>query len=151
MGREVKRIDIDFDWYEKTKSKEEKDWREKIWIGYVLDIKLLCPLCDGEGKNTKEKSCPLCWGERYVTPTIEPPFGSGWQMWEDTTEGSPISPVFKTAVKLAEWLEENGASAMGSQTATKEQWLKMIKVGSAPSGAMIGGRMMSGVEAVGKD
>lgn len=34
----------------------------------------------------------------------DPPAGDGWQLWETTTEGSPISPVFPTAEDLATWM-----------------------------------------------
>ena len=70
-------------------------------------------------------------------------------MYECTTEGTPISPAFETAEELAHWLADNGASAFASVGATYEQWLATIKAGSAPSMIMTGGRMMSGVEAMG--
>lgn len=146
MGREVKRVDLKFNWYEKTK--DSKDWRDRIWFGYLLEVSVPCKLCN-DGKIGKDY-CTLCWGDKHVSLRIEPPEGDGWQMWEDTSEGSPISPVFRTAEKLAEWLESSGASAMGIQPATKEQWLKMIKIGGCPSGAIIGGKVMSGVEALGE-
>jgi len=70
-------------------------------------------------------------------------------MWETTSEGSPISPVFGTPEALAHWLADNGASSFGSQEATYEEWLKMIGVGWAPSGASIdGGPLISGVAAI---
>lgn len=147
MGREVKRVDLDFDWYEKTAKPTSlgNKWGE-TWFGYILDSYTYCALCNGEKK--KEQSCRLCYGEGFIHHRIEPPEGKGWQMWENVSEGSPISPVFKTAKALAKWLGENNASAMGSQTATYQEWLGMIKVGSAPSGVISGGRMMTGVEAM---
>src|SRR5688500_10810019 len=33
-----------------------------------------------------------------------PPEGEGWQVWENTTEGSPCSPVFPSSDELFEWL-----------------------------------------------
>lgn len=51
------------------------------------------------------------------------------QMYEDTTEGTPISPVIGTAANLAKWLADNNASAFGRDTATYEQWLAMIERG----------------------
>lgn len=71
------------------------------------------------------------------------------QMYECTTEGTPISPVMATAEELARWLADNGASAFGDLTATYEQWLATITSASgyAPSGMMVvGGPMVSGVE-----
>lgn len=55
------------------------------------------------------------------------------QMYEDTTEGTPISPVMETPEELARWLVDNGASAFGGMTATYEQWLATCKAGWAPS------------------
>jgi hypothetical protein len=68
-------------------------------------------------------------------------------MYEDTSEGTPISPAFETPEELARWLADNGASSFGSSTATYEQWLPICKGGWAPSMVISGGRMMSGVEA----
>lgn len=48
-------------------------------------------------------------------------------MYEDTTEGTPISPVFKTGEALAHWLADNNASSFGDHTATYESWLSWIR------------------------
>lgn len=55
-----------------------------------------------------------------------------YQMYETTSEGTPISPVFATAEELAQWLADTGASAVAEHTATYEQWLATIKAGYAP-------------------
>lgn len=58
-------------------------------------------------------------------------------MWENTSEGSPISPVCKTHEKLADWLVQNKASAGAYQTASRKKWLDMIKgPGSSLTGVM---------------
>lgn len=69
-------------------------------------------------------------------------------MYEDTSEGTPISPAFETPEELARWLADTGASAFGEMTATYEQWLSTCKRGWAMSAAIENGRMMSGVEAL---
>ena len=72
-----------------------------------------------------------------------------WQMYEDTSEGTPISPVMETPEMLARWLADTGASSMGRNTATYEQWLATIHRGWAPSmiyTAKTG--LVSGVEAL---
>ena len=61
MGREVKIVNLDFDWYDKHKS--------KTWKGYLFDDNFVCFLCDGNGKNIKGNECPLCCGEGKVAPT----------------------------------------------------------------------------------
>jgi len=70
-------------------------------------------------------------------------------MWETTSEGSPISPVFESPEKLARWLADTGASAFGSQTATYEEWLSMIHDGSSVVSAFYqpGRGIISGVAA----
>jgi len=70
-------------------------------------------------------------------------------MYENTSEGTPISPAFDAPEKLASWLADNNASAFGGMTATYEQWLATCKSGWAPSMVMQGGTMQSGVEFTG--
>jgi hypothetical protein len=55
----------------------------------------------------------------------EPPEGPGFQVWETTTEGSPVSPVFTTLDALCEWCEKN-ATIFASHRGSKEQWKKML-------------------------
>ena len=69
-----------------------------------------------------------------------------WQMYEDTTEGTPISPALESPEALAQWLVEHQASAFGDLTATYEQWLGTIQRGYAPSMVMRDGVVRSGVE-----
>ena len=52
-------------------------------------------------------------------------------MYEDTSEGTPISPAFPTAEELARWLADNEASAFADLTASYEGWLATIRRGSS--------------------
>lgn len=54
-------------------------------------------------------------------------------MYEDTSEGTPISPAFKTPEEVARWCADNGASAFGRSTASYEAWLNIARGGFAPS------------------
>lgn len=69
-----------------------------------------------------------------------------YQMYENTTEGSPISPVMETKEGLARWLADNNASSFGSDTATYEQWLVMIESQWCFSMGIVDGEIKSGVE-----
>ena len=70
-------------------------------------------------------------------------------MYEDTTEGTPISPAFATPEELARWLADNGASSFGSAgRATYEQWLAVARGGWAPSMVLDSKGLRSGVEAM---
>ncbi len=66
-------------------------------------------------------------------------------MYETTTEGTPISPAFKTPEELARWLADNGASSFGSMTSSYEDWLETCKKGWAVSAVMEKGVMKPGV------
>ena len=56
-----------------------------------------------------------------------------YQMYESTSEGTPISPVMETPEALARWLADNNTSAFAVMGATYEQWLATIKRGWAVS------------------
>lgn len=56
-----------------------------------------------------------------------------YQMYESTSEGTPISPVMETPEALARWLADNNASAFADMGATYEQWLATINRGWAVS------------------
>lgn len=66
-------------------------------------IKTSCKYCDGHGMTwDTEEHKQLCedW------EPVEPPVGEGWQLWENTTEGSPMSPVFATPEELIAFVVE---------------------------------------------
>jgi hypothetical protein len=50
-------------------------------------------------------------------------------MYEDTSEGTPLSPAFETPEELAQWLVANKASAFGSDTGSYEEWLRVARGG----------------------
>ncbi len=54
-------------------------------------------------------------------------------MYEDTSEGTPISPAFATPEELARWLADTNASAFGREGASYEAWLRIARGGWAPS------------------
>ena len=55
-----------------------------------------------------------------------------YMMYEDTSEGTPISPAFATPEELARWLADTGASSFGKDTASYEGWLRVAQGGWAP-------------------
>jgi hypothetical protein len=84
--------------------------------------------------------CPTCGGSAEVWPSpeakrlrdawepTEPPAGDGYQLWEDVSEGSPISPVFATLDALCTWAAEN-ATTFGDFRASAAEWKKMLDGG----------------------
>lgn len=114
-----------------------------------LGVYGLCSVCDGYGNIYAD-------GERELAENwegYEPPSGDGYQLWETTSEGSPVSPVFETPEDLAKWLTETGASSFGDMTEDYDTWLKFIRgPGWAPSGVLMNGEpVVSGVKASAKE
>lgn len=102
-------------------------------------------------KEEKYKDMPFEeWdGARPVKEEYMPEWAPGeatmLMMYEDTSEGTPISPAFETPEELAHWLADNGASAFGDMTATYEEWLNTCKAGYAVGMVMDSKGLRSGV------
>jgi hypothetical protein len=87
---------------------------------------------------------------KFIDPRTPKSEKTWYMMYENTTEGTPISPSFETPEELARWLADSGASAFGSMKATYEEWLATIRNGSAPSAVFSQKTgLQSGVEAAG--
>lgn len=85
-------------------------------------FKEYCSKCEGSGDLWVSD------GARVACEDWEPsgpPNGPGYQLWETTSEGSPVSPVFQTLEALCDWCADN-ATTFGSYTATSEKWREML-------------------------
>lgn len=143
MGREVRKVRADW-----KHPRDERTGHHK-------------PLFDGADYERRKNGWLATLAERGLQETLEwegnPPnqddYMPDWpeaerthyMMYEDTSEGTPISPAFATPEELARWLADNGASAFGSDTATYEQWLRVCNGGFAPSMVMDSNGIRSGV------
>lgn len=134
MGRELKRVPLDFDYP-----------LNKVWYGYFMNTITTCHSTNHEyceqckrmaeikGVKITSYGCPDF--EDYfkeinekLKELCEVPKGEGYQLWETTSEGSPVSPVFDTLEKLCEWCEEN-ATTFASFRVSKEEWMQMLDGG----------------------
>jgi len=79
-----------------------------------------CKTCDGTGIHKDYLEKYEGW-ERS-----DPPLGEGFQLWESTSEGSPVSPVFQTLDELCKYAEAN-VSVFGNEYISKDQWKKMLE------------------------
>ena len=167
MGREVRRVPSD--WAHPTDEsghykplldgdfaetllqweKEFQQWNAGLVRSY---------LADGEQWKPKPQAALECasfeeWhGERPDASDYMPQWAdeqrTHFQMYENVSEGTPISPVMESPEALARWLVDNNAPAFGSHSATYEGWLRVAQGGYAPSFVILGRRMMSGVDGV---
>lgn len=128
MGRELKRVPLDFDWPQ-----------GKIWPGYMVSFSSLIEDYNEKLSSEEQRALELqfarimgCEIEQdrktpYVSKWtfLQPPTGEGYQLWETTTEGSPQSPVFATLDALCDWCEAN-ATTFGSYTTSAAKWKRML-------------------------
>lgn len=129
MGRELKRVPLDFDWpigkiwdgYLPEKSKK----KVPAWKGWKIKDSV-CTECENLGYECSEDaSYCLYYPENRSIWEYDPPSGDGYQLWETTSEGSPKSPVFESLDELCAWCEEN-ATTFASFKTSKEKWKEML-------------------------
>lgn len=102
-----------------------------------------CPTCEGHGAVEKYPG-QRAEGEAWAEEDHDPPTGDGWQVWETVSEGSPISPVFADREGLIAWLMSPEYTWGTSQPLTRDQAEGFVDSAWAPSGAVIGGRVIPG-------
>lgn len=163
MGREVRRVPQNWQHpkdesghfiplYGDCYSEAVARWEEgkKKWDeGLIEDYK-------GGWESAGGRNLTMTWeewtGECPVPEDYFPDWNVGtrthYQMYETTTEGTPISPVMASPQELAQWLVDNNASAFADQTASYDAWLRVCEGGYACSGVVTAGEMVSGVEAL---
>ncbi len=143
MGREIKRVSLDFDF------PIDASYSDHVWGQH----KPTCESCQQEEENEDGPSCTFSGSS--------PPVGEGWQLWQTVSDG-PISPVFATADELIDWMSQPLSFEQQSRTdpgpypanpwgqgwrkSTAEQFVK--DQAWMPSGAMVGGRMLTTDEIV---
>ena len=95
------------------------------------------PVQDGKFKPLRQLEMPH-WRNGEATH---------YQMYETTTEGTPISPAMESPEELAHWLVDNQVSAFGDQTASFEAWLMVAQGRTAISCMVTKAGVINGVEA----
>jgi len=134
---------------------------EEVNLNYLSGLgpssyRLLEGRCEREGVDV---FCKYCNGESVIWESEEAkeeyenwepkslPEGEGYQLWETVSEGSPVTPVFKTSEELAQYLVDNDTSV--TKGTTFEQWMAFIEgPGWAPSLMGPAGDVKPGVQAV---
>ena len=122
MGREVRRVPKN--WEHPKKNGNYKP----LYEGYELAAEEFLDLANKDGLQ-EAIDYMRCPNKEDYMPDWSDAEKTHLMMYENTTEGTPISPAFKTPEELARWLTDNGASAFGSRVGTYEGWLRVAKHG----------------------
>lgn len=91
-----------------------------------------CGTCDGHADvgTVEQRAAYEAW------KGTEPPEGPAFQLWETTSEGSPVSPPFASLPELAEWCA-TGATAFGRIRWSREDWLASFTAGTTDTDTML--------------
>lgn len=109
---------------------------EKPYLDLLREYVAECEKWErGERPNTDlAKDCAHYWdyGGGPPDPKFYMPFWPAeqrthYQMYEDTSEGTPISPVFATPEEVARWCVDNGVSIFGRDATSYETWLRIAR------------------------
>ena len=152
MGREVRRVPAD--WQHPRYSEDDAPFPAAVGRykplndGYSETAAQFTEMANAKGLQAAVSYFGNVDQENYM-PDWPAEERTHFMMYEDTSEGTPISPAFATPEELARWLADTGASSFGSMTASYEAWLRIAKGGWAPIAIIMeGGVMRSGVEAL---
>jgi len=111
-------------------------WARKSIFGYDSCNQYICVQTRAKRLGVYG-NCPYCNGEGYIYYSEEikklnnnwegydPPVGGAYQLWQNTSEGSPISPVFMSPEKLCDWASYN-ATIFGNDKMSVEEWKGFI-------------------------
>jgi len=136
MGRQLKRVPLDFNhpigevWegYCPTLEKFQSIKEIVEQVPEILDYKdNICNECDKKFNDCDEDARYCIWYNPELRKYwyYEIPKGEGYQLWENTSEGSPISPVFATLEELCEYAEVN-CSIFASIKISKGEWMQKL-------------------------
>jgi hypothetical protein len=150
MGREVRRVPKD---WQHPKDERSDDYKPLLGSSYSEDAADFMKMANEKGLQEAVDYHGQAPDQNDYMPEWSAAERTHLMMYEDTTEGTPISPAFETPEQLARWLTDNNASAFGGSTASYEGWLRVCNGGYAPSAIMTisadgSGTMQSGVDAL---
>ena len=144
MGREIRRVQADW-----NHPRDERTGRYRpLHDGYKRDAEEFLSMLRDKGLQEAVEYFGGGPDQDDYMPDWPESERTHYQIYETISKGTPLSPPCATEEALARWLADNGTFAPWSERATYEQWLAVVKAGWAPSMVSIGGRTLTGVEAM---
>ena len=131
MGREVRRVPPD--WQHPRQEDNASRFVPLYGRSYTDEAAEFLAMANEKGLQKAVDWFGRAPDKNDYMPEWTPEQATHFMMYEDTSEGTPISPAFATPEELARWLADTNASAFGRETATYEQWLATINRGFAVS------------------
>lgn len=108
-----------------------KDWEHpKHRDGRLIPLHKELPFTEAEIKDGLKNGWLKGKAPNYdcdVMPKWKESERSHYQMYETTSEGTPISPVMETPEQLAKWLADNKKCAFADIETSYDQWMSIIK------------------------
>lgn len=163
MGREIRRVpvnwhhpkSIDYDGYQPLRDDyigSMAYWKKDVneFITHMTEVikKGKTRIYNTNYTNPKSVYDYLTEDNILAPPNIDQfmPSGPWYQLYENVSEGTPLSPPFKTKPELVKWLSIN--KDFWDHKWTPEQAAAMVKSGYAPSGIMANGKIYTAEESV---
>lgn len=152
MGREIRRVPAD---WEHPRDERTGDYKAILDEAFDPAFSRWCKNYQlwKQGKHPDQPRDCEFWEWEGDPPSPEyyhPDWDDAthYQMYETTSEGTPISPVFATPEEVARYCADNNVSAFADITATYEEWLRVANGGYACSAVIEKGKLDSGVAAL---
>jgi|TARA_B110000196_G_C21152110_1_gene670442 hypothetical protein len=110
-------------------SQDKWDRHNKLWSdGFYEDITgRPVPLTDIQREHGYSEWVGERPREEGYMPTWDEGERTHYQLYETTTEGTPISPVMRSLKELAEWLGKKKVNAYANLPLTEADWFTALK------------------------
>jgi hypothetical protein len=120
MSREIRRVPKD--WEHPREAGHYKPLLDKSYSQAILDhIKGELPWYLRHPRHLKEWF--ECWPDReYCRPHWSKSEATHYQIYEDVSEGTPVSPIFENLGEMKAWLLEQGFSEKASSKFIEDGW-----------------------------
>ena len=146
MGREVRRVPADWQHPKDDRTGEYRPLPSGEF--YEDDVREFLRITNTEGLQAAIEYFGKAPERKDYMPNWPASERTHYMMYEDCTEGTPISPAFPSPEALAHWLTDTGASAFADLDADYEHWLRVAHGRSAPSMVLEDGKIYSGVQGI---